>query len=112
MSDSDGLIPFVNHLIWRVYDGDTRNPGMYGILRHTISNTPCSGVFNYVILHPGAGGWLKYRTPIVFVIRFVVQEVRISEDSYAGSLFAANGFARSLLAAASILFSTPMFNAV
>lgn len=31
---------------------------------------------------------------------------------YAGSLFAANGFARSLLAAASILFSTPMFNAI
>ncbi|KAL2812452.1 MFS general substrate transporter [Aspergillus cavernicola] len=31
---------------------------------------------------------------------------------YAGSLFAANGFARSLLAGASILFSRPMFDAI
>lgn len=31
---------------------------------------------------------------------------------YAGSLFAANGFARSLLAGASILFSGPMFDAI
>jgi MFS transporter, DHA1 family, multidrug resistance protein len=31
---------------------------------------------------------------------------------YAGSLFAANGFARSLLAGASILFSGPMFDGI
>jgi DHA1 family multidrug resistance protein-like MFS transporter len=36
----------------------------------------------------------------------------LEDIRYAGSLFAANGFARSLLAGASILFSRPMFRGI
>lgn len=60
-----------------------RNPGTGCFASYKLECTHFWG-FSYVTLHPGPGGWLKYRTPIVFLIRFVVQEVRIPEDILSG----------------------------